>query len=154
MSSVITSTYVIRLADMTRDRAAINATEEACGDDDQMGDLTLLEFSGDCPYRAIWVVENQQMPWVVGHAAFTAFSDTIVVNRLAVKPDFRRKGAGSLLLDEFVSIAVRCRSRLRIPVRESNMHAQLWLRARGVKCVEIREAGSYHLDEPTYWFEL
>jgi len=71
----------------------------------------------------------------------------------AVRKDWRRRGIGSLLLNRFMDkIKYGRRSAVRVFVRESQVAAQLFLKAKGFTADEIRRGFYPETDEAAYVF--
>jgi ribosomal-protein-alanine N-acetyltransferase len=75
----------------------------------------------------------------------------VVVLRLAVAPEFRRRGVGRQLIARLLwKVDAGRRTSLHLPVPERCLAAQLWLRALGIPCVRTLHAGDE--GEATYLF--
>lgn len=90
---------------------------------------------------------------VVGFAVYLLRPKRLEVLRIAVHPDWRRRGIGSRLLGNImqkIGGPGTPRQLLRLYVPEGNLAACLWLRAGGVRAVGIEagiEVGSGEVDE-------
>ena len=77
----------------------------------------------------------------VGFVLYRLHPRGIDILRMAVHPDYRREGVGSRLLarvaERLESWGRGQRAQVRIYVRERNLDAQLFLRARGLKAVWV-----------------
>jgi ribosomal-protein-alanine N-acetyltransferase len=75
---------------------------------------------------------------LAGFSVFHPRGSSLVMDNLAVAPDFRRRGIARLLVNEVsASLKIIGVHRLRCRVRESNLDAQLFLRATGWRSVGI-----------------
>lgn len=89
------------------------------------------------------VVEDGKL--IVGFVVFLLKKTTLEIINIAVHPDHRRRGIGSLMLAKMESkLSVNRRPRAEIVVGETNTRAQIWLRSCRWNCVEVRRD----------WFEI
>lgn len=73
---------------------------------------------------------------IVGFAIYCLSLDKIHIANMAVHPDYLRQGIGSQLLMKLkAKLRLKRRTSLEIDIRESNLHAQLFLRGRGFKAI-------------------
>jgi ribosomal-protein-alanine N-acetyltransferase len=89
---------------------------------------------------------------VIGYMVYSLHRHHIELERLVVHPEIRRRGIGEALIDKLRSkLSPDHRTRIEVPVRESNLAAQLWLRELGFHAYFVANESSKY-DEPTYWF--
>lgn len=75
----------------------------------------------------------------IGHAGMTAAADEGYITNIAVKPEFRRKGAATALIEALLRYSAgRKLSFLSLEVRESNMAAIALYEKCGFKRVGVR----------------
>lgn len=136
------------------------------GDIREVGQIEEICFSDPwLPEVIAWSVARQQASGlvaiceraVVGYAIYQLDGDDdgafIRLSRLAVHPAMRRIGIGEMLLEAVEARLTLVRRRLLIPVRESNLDAQLFFKTEVIECRDIRR--NYFGDgETAYMFEL
>jgi len=90
----------------------------------------------------------------IGHVTVTVDSKkkNIVVRRIAVHPDFHRKGVGGCLFADIQKIARRRGAMVLVPVPETDLSTQLWLRHVGAICFRWDDTEYRSDDVLTYWF--
>lgn len=79
---------------------------------------------------------------VVGWVAYDIVAGRIEVLRIAVRPADRRKGVGTALLSRLRSTLFAGRPECWWDVDENDLGTQLFLRANGVRCVEVLESAA------------
>ena len=90
---------------------------------------------------------------VVGWMVYLLRSNTLDVLHLTVDPDWRRSGIGSQMIEKLRSrLIYPRRPYLRIGVRESNLGAQLFLRACGLRAVRVDRGHHEDTGEDQYVF--
>lgn len=73
---------------------------------------------------------------IVGFAIYCLSIDMIHIANMAVHSDYLKQGVGTQLLIKLNSkLKPKRRTTLEIDIRESNLHAQLFLRGRGFKAI-------------------
>ena len=85
--------------------------------------------------RGVYGLVAERSGLVVAFAVYEFDGPRISLSRLAVHPSFRREGIGRQLLDTLTAKAADHERTLNLWVRETNLDAQLWLRACGVEAV-------------------
>lgn len=85
---------------------------------------------------------------IAGYLIYRTGKRWIWVERLAVRPDMRRKNVGAAMVRKLMGKLGPHRPELRIDVPEGNLAAQVWLRALGVPAIGLDH------DEGVYWFRL
>lgn len=88
----------------------------------------------------------------IGYMVYSLHKDHIELERLVVHPEMRRRGVGEALMSKLRSKLYGRRQYIEVPVRESNLGAQLWLREIGFRAYHVESDAGKYLDEPTYWF--
>jgi ribosomal protein S18 acetylase RimI-like enzyme len=135
------------------DLATIGQIEELCFADPWLPEVIAWSIARQEASGLVATIENI----VVGYAIYKLEGGQddahIWLQRLAVHPRMRRCGIGEMLLDAVEDRLTIVRRRLVLPVRESNLDAQLFLKTQLVECREIKE--DYFADgEAAYMFEL
>jgi ribosomal protein S18 acetylase RimI-like enzyme len=135
------------------DLATVGQIEELCFADPWLPEVIAWSIARQEASGLVATIENI----VVGYAVYKLEGGQndahIWLQRLAVHPRMRRCGIGEMLLDAIEDRLTIVRRRLVLPVRESNLDAQLFLKTQLVECREIRE--DYFADgEAAYMFEL
>lgn len=75
---------------------------------------------------------------VVGFMIYELNRNLLHVLNFAVRPDFRRRGVGSQMVDKLISkLSQQRRTRIALEVRETNLAAQLFFRRAGFKAVSV-----------------
>ena len=83
---------------------------------------------------------------VRGYMVYELAKTSIEILNMAVDPAYRRRGIGSQMVTKLVSkLSNHRRTRLFMDVRESNLAAQLFLRAQGFRCVQVKRG--WYADE-------
>jgi ribosomal-protein-alanine N-acetyltransferase len=139
---------VIRSAEAV-DGPTIATLEELAFGSDAWSDALVSEgLSGTIPgalYLVATCAECGQPDDVVGYAIASLFADVAELQRIAVRPDARRTGVASRLLERVEQEARRRYSeRLLLEVREDNAGACAFYAARGF--VEIDRRPRYYAD--------
>lgn len=74
----------------------------------------------------------------VGYVIYEIVSGGMVILNLAVDPDFRRQSVGTQLVDEVLQkLTPRSRKWVSVTCSDSNLQTQLFLKAKGFRCIEI-----------------
>lgn len=73
--------------------------------------------------------------------------------RLAVHPAYRNRGVGRQLVRKLIDKLTESRRLLLIPVRETNVAAQCWLRALGIRAEIVLPGHFADTNEDAYSFE-
>lgn len=110
---------------------------------------TIVRYSQD-RHGIIKVAEMKERHYVVGHLCVRVCEHQLRIDKVAVKPGFRKQGVGERLLREALDIGKRIRLPVSFPIRETDLPSQLWLRSRGWICYRI--AKDYFVTEQAYWF--
>jgi ribosomal-protein-alanine N-acetyltransferase len=134
---------VIRAATVA-DVAAIAGLEaEALGDDAWSEGLVHEGVAGNLPTIHYLVAERGAE--VVAYAVASVAGDIAELQRIAVRPDARRAGLASRLLDEVVELSrAGGADRLLLEVRDTNAGALAFYAARGF--VEVDRRPRYYQD--------
>lgn len=97
---------------------------------------------------------------VVGFCIYELQKHRLEIINLAVKPDCRRLGVGRAVIDKLAQkLALKRRNRLCMLVRETNLPAQLFLKAVGFVATAVAQACIVQyskrlgLPEDALWFE-
>lgn len=144
----------IQIRHMDRhDLRAVGQIEETCFSDPWLPEVIGWSVARQQASGLVAICEGE----VVGYAIYQLESDDrgslIRLSRLAVHPAMRRIGIGEMLLEAVEARMTLVRRRLLIPVRESNLAGQLFLKTEIIECRAIQE--SYFGDgETAYMFEL
>jgi len=93
---------------------------------------------------------------VIGYYGFLHISDELHILNVAVTPDFRRKGVGTLMMADLKARAVSLSARaITLEVRESNHVAKRLYERVGFVLAGVRPR--YYMDKENaliYWLEL
>jgi ribosomal-protein-alanine N-acetyltransferase len=82
------------------------------------------------------VVERAEK--IVGYMIYELHKNRLHILNLGVHPQHRRQGVGRALLDKLKGkLSPQRRSRIMCEVRETNLDAQMWLRACGFKAISV-----------------
>lgn len=82
---------------------------------------------------------------IVGFVVFVLHRSLLEIINIAVHPDHRRRGIGSMMLTKIShKLSVNRRPRAEIIVRETNLRTHIWLRSNHWVCHELRRD----------WFEI
>jgi [ribosomal protein S18]-alanine N-acetyltransferase len=124
------------------DLSGLRALETSCFGPDAWGDDALRGELGGVPATR-YVVVAEQAGVLVGYAALLAVGSTADVQRIAVRPDWRRQGIGAELLADLLREALErgCIEAL-LEVREDNPAAVAMYEAAGFG-VLVRRRGYY-----------
>jgi ribosomal-protein-alanine N-acetyltransferase len=94
---------------------------------------------------------------IVGYTVYELRKASIQVLNFAVHPDYRRRGVGTALFSKLVTKLTpghNKRHKLTLEVRETNLPAQQFFRARGMKAISVLrdfyEAGPGDVHEDAY----
>lgn len=82
-----------------------------------------------------FVVEYQEC--VIGFMIYEMLKASYCIHNFAVHPNFRRQNVGSKMVNKLHTKLSDKRTRLTIEVRETNLPAQLFLRAVGFRAVHV-----------------
>jgi [ribosomal protein S18]-alanine N-acetyltransferase len=75
---------------------------------------------------------------VAGYMIYELHKQRLHILNFAVRPEMRRIGAGSAMIDKLIGkLSADRRSRIMLEVRESNLEAQLFFRHNGFRCIDI-----------------
>ena len=74
---------------------------------------------------------------VVGFMVYELDSTVIHIEKLAVHPEFRRKGVGSQIIAKLLAKLGGKRKAIDLVVHERNVNLQLFLKSNGFKAVDI-----------------
>lgn len=89
---------------------------------------------------------------VIGFCVYELHKDRIHLTTLAVHPGYRRRSVGEQMLEHLIGkLESHRRKSLTVDVRETNLPAQLWLRACGLLCASVERHG-YGAGEDSYRF--
>jgi ribosomal-protein-alanine N-acetyltransferase len=78
---------------------------------------------------------------VLAYMIYELYKDRLDVVRLAVHPEFLRRGVGSQMIDKlFGKLSSHRRTRIRMAVNERHLGAQLFLKARGFMAESVERA--------------
>ena len=77
---------------------------------------------------------------VVGYFVYTMAGRAIELENFAVAASYRRQGVGRMMLQRVVAALSPKRKLLRVVVADYNLAAQLFFRARGLRCTAIEHA--------------
>lgn len=94
--------------------------------------------------------------YVCAHLCLTIEPRTpLIIRRIAVKPHFQRRGIGTQLIDEAISMARKRQRALIMPVPclSSYLYVHLWLRGLGAKCYRWADS-NYQPGHDTLWFRF
>lgn len=95
------------------------------------------------------VIEHEQE--IVGFMIYRLNRGYIQLLNMAISPDHRHEGAGKAMIDKLIGkLPVQRRTRLVVTVPESDLGAHLFLKACGLKAVDIEKQ---YDDEDLYVFE-
>ena len=74
-----------------------------------------------------------------------------IISRMAVHPEYRRKGCGKILIEKICSKLSLLKKHVEIVVKESNVNAQLFFKSMGFTVVETirNKFTTYHDDLPS-----
>lgn len=91
---------------------------------------------------------------ICGYAAFELRPCAVELVNIAVWPDCRRMGVGSQILTHLYRKATyHNRRRIVLQVRETNLDAQLFFRAAGLRCTRTLRNEYADIGEDAYFFE-
>jgi ribosomal-protein-alanine N-acetyltransferase len=97
------------------------------------------------PYSYLWVAKDVVSKEIVGFICFWIMWAEMHIVNIAVKPEFRRKGVGGLLLQKAISIAQKQGvETIRLEVRASNLEAISFYKK--FKFSQIGKRRRYYLD--------
>lgn len=93
---------------------------------------------------------------VVGLMVYDLYPNRIRIMNFAVHPDFRRRGAGAMMLDKLKHrLSAQRRSRIQVEVSEENVSAQTWFSHRGFRAIAIlRDHYEEHPGIDAYQFQF
>jgi ribosomal-protein-alanine N-acetyltransferase len=90
---------------------------------------------------------------IAGFMIYDLLKSHIHIKSLAVESEFRRFGVGTVLIDKLISkLAYQQRSRIVMEVRESNLPAQLFMRAMNFKANNVMKSFYEDTNEEAYQF--
>ena len=87
---------------------------------------------------------------VVGFMIYELFKQRLHLLNFAVHPDYRRNGIGSAMLAKLASKLVGRRTSVMLEVRETNVEAQLFLKAVGFRAVSVLKGFYDESNEDAY----
>ncbi|MBQ9347259.1 MAG: ribosomal protein S18-alanine N-acetyltransferase [Oscillibacter sp.] len=127
----------VRIVPMTADHLdEIAALEKQCFPDPWSRNLFAMELENDL---AAWLVALDSAGAVVGYAGLQVVLDEGTITNIAVRPDWRHKGAASALLDVFLDFARGNNlAFVTLEVRASNYDAIALYGSRGFRAVGRR----------------
>ena len=127
----------IHIVPMTADHLdEIAALEKQCFPDPWSRNLFAMELENDL---AAWLAALDDTGAVVGYAGLQVVLDEGTITNIAVRPDWRRKGVASALLDVFLDFARGNRlAFVTLEVRASNYDAIALYGSRGFRSVGRR----------------
>jgi len=100
------------------------------------------------------VIELVDSKKIVGFMVYELLSTRISLLNLSVHPEFRRQKVGSSLMLKLIGkLAPQKRIKVVAELRESNLFAQLFLKAIGFKAVEVLRSYFEDTDEDAYVME-
>ncbi|GEP35916.1 ribosomal-protein-alanine acetyltransferase [Nocardioides szechwanensis] len=134
---------MIRAATVADVPAIAALEDEALGVDAWSEGLVREGVAGNLPTIHYLVAESDAA--VAGYAVASVAGDIAELQRIAVRPDARRTGLASALLDEVLTLAkVGGADRLLLEVRDTNTGALAFYAARGF--VEVDRRPRYYRD--------
>lgn len=134
---------MIRAATVADVQAIAALEDEALGADAWSEGLVHEGVIGNLPTIHYLVAEHEAA--VAGYAVASAAGDIAELQRIAVRPDARRSGLASMLLDEVVRLArADGADRLLLEVRDTNAGALAFYATRGF--VEVDRRPRYYRD--------
>lgn len=134
---------MIRVATIADVPAIADLEEEALGVDAWSEGLVHEGVAGNLPTIHYLVAERDGA--VAGYAVASVAGDIAELQRIAVRPDARRSGLASALLDEVVTLSrAGGADRLLLEVRDTNAGALAFYAARGF--VEVDRRPRYYRD--------
>ena len=98
-------------------------------------------------FAAVAIEEDK----IIGFVVYYAEKNNYIISRMAVHPEYRRKGCGKILIEKICSKLSLLKKHIDIVVKESNVGAQLFFKSMNFNVVEtIREKfTTYHDDLPS-----
>lgn len=92
---------------------------------------------------------------VAGYMIYELHKTRLHVLNLAVHPDVRRQGIGSRMVDKLIGkLSFQRRNRMLLEVRETNLHAQLFLKKHGFRAIEILKSFYEDSTEDAYLMQF
>lgn len=92
---------------------------------------------------------------VVGYAIYRLQRHSLEILNFAVHPDFRRQQVGTAILDKLKrKLSPQRRKRITLQVRETNLPAQLFFRACGMRATIVVKDAFEDSDEDAYIFRF
>jgi ribosomal-protein-alanine N-acetyltransferase len=91
---------------------------------------------------------------VMGYIVYELHWDSLHILKMAVHPDYRRRGVGTQLVQKVISkLENTRRNRVALEVPESNLEAQLFFRSCGFRATRVLRAFYSDTEEDAYHFE-
>lgn len=91
---------------------------------------------------------------ILGYMIYELHKSRLQIIKIAVDPNRRNRGVGNAFLDKLKGkLSTERRNRITIEVRESNLDAQLFLRACGFAATKIIRGGFADTGEDAYLME-
>lgn len=90
---------------------------------------------------------------LVGYSTFEYTSKALGVFKIFIDPHYRRMGFGTQIIKYYQSQLTDRWCRLKIDVRESNLGAQLFLKANNFQAIQILDNAYRDIPEDAYSFE-
>lgn len=88
---------------------------------------------------------------VVGYMVYSLYKKRIDLMSFAVHPNFRKQGIGRSMINKLIAkLEYQRRNRITTEVRETNLHAQLFLRQMGFLATNIRRDAFDCISEDAY----
>ena len=89
------------------------------------------------PRNCIAMVAENPEGRIVGYMVYRLHRHHVVLLKMAVAPDHRREGIGTVLIDALRAKLSGVRNRLYVDVPETSLDFQLLLRSCGIPCVNL-----------------
>jgi ribosomal-protein-alanine N-acetyltransferase len=90
---------------------------------------------------------------VVGYMIYEKSEGIIYLLNMAVSPDFRRKGAGTTMINKLKKYLSKKKRDIHLVVRETNMPAQFFFASQGFRATGVERNSFEQIDEDGYTFE-
>lgn len=92
---------------------------------------------------------------IVGFMIYELHPKRLHVLNFAIAPECRRQGVGSAMVDRLIDkLSPERRNRIELSVRESNLTAQLFFRAKGFRATSVERGGYQDTEEDAYQFRF
>ena len=107
---------------------------------DCLSQRNIIGFVAECNQRVVGFMVLRTMSQTTAH-----------IIKFAVAPDFRRHGVGSQLHERIVAkLPVYRRHKIIVKVRESNLAAQLFCKAKGFQAIKVVSDHYDEIEEDAY----